>query len=261
MGILNLTPDSFYDGGKYASVESAIKRGKEIIEEGAHIIDVGAESTRPGSLGISLEDEISRLEPILKGLKKLSAAPVSLDTNKPLVAKRFLKDGLVHMINDVTGLRDPLMVEVAQEYDVPVVMMHMYGTPRTMQADYQYEDIVDDLMTFFEKRIKETGLKKVILDPGIGFGKSVEHNLEIIRRLPEFLRLGFPVMLGISRKFFIGRILGLEPENRLEGSLASLAVAVQNGVSMVRVHDVKESLRTIKIVEAIKNVDYKEVSV
>lgn len=261
MGILNVTPDSFYDGGRFLRPPDAVERALAIIDEGAHIIDVGAESTRPGSEGISVETEISRLEPVLKKIRKLSDIVISLDTNKHDVAKRFLGEGLADMINDVTGLKDPDMVNVIREFDVPAVAMHMFGQPKNMQEVYEYKDVVLDIKDFFKDRIYKTGLKNIILDPGIGFGKSVENNLEIIRRFREFTTLGFPMMVGISRKSFIGKILDLDAPERLEGSLGALAVSIMNGARIVRVHDVKESLRVIKIVEAIENVPYKEIQV
>lgn len=261
MGILNVTPDSFYDGGRYLDTSSAVERAKKIVEEGAHIIDVGAESTRPGSNAISEDEEIARLSPVLEAIADFSWIPVSLDTSKPRVAEYFLKKGLADMINDVEGIRNPDMIDTLRKFNVPAVIMHMFGKPRNMQKVYEYDDVVKDIIKFFDDRVRVSGLDKLIIDPGIGFGKSVENNLEIIRRLDEFTALRFPVLIGASRKSFIGKVLDEDPDQRLEGSLGALAISVMKGVKMVRVHDVKESVRTLKMIEAIKSADNKEIQI
>jgi dihydropteroate synthase len=261
MGILNLTPDSFYDGGRYFDVEKGIGRAKEIVDEGAHILDIGAESSRPGAFPVSADEEIERLKPVLDGISGILSVPVSLDTSKPEVAKFFLERRYVHIINDITGLRNPEMVEIVKHFDVPAIMMHMYGEPGNMQQIYEYDDVVNDIKDFFKKQLDSINHDKIIIDPGIGFGKSVTHNLEIVRRFAEFKSLGVPVMIGASRKSFIGKVLKEEAGERLEGSLGVLAIAVMNGANILRVHDVKQSVRTIKMIEAIRDASYKEMHV
>jgi dihydropteroate synthase len=260
MGILNVTPDSFYDGGRYLDQKSAFERIRQVVSDGASIIDVGAESTRPGSDGVNADEEIKRLFPALEIVRRFDI-PVSLDTSKPEVAKKFLELGWVDMINDVTGLKNKEMIKVVKEYDVPCVVMHMFGEPRNMQKIYDYKDVVEDIKTFFKKKLSGIKHDKIIIDPGIGFGKSVSHNLEILKRLNEFSKFNVPVMVGISRKSFIGKVLNLDASERLEGSLGALAIAIIKGASLVRVHDVKESVRVIRIAEAIRDVDYKEIQV
>lgn len=253
MGILNLTPDSFYDGGKYTSVDAAMDRAWEMVDEGADIIDIGAESTRPGSPGISIEEEKNRLFPVLQRLaEEKFPLPVSLDTSKPEVLSEACSQQWVQIANDITGLRNPAMVFAIVSNEIPVILMHMFGTPQTMQQDFHYEDVVKDLIDFFRKRLGECRLKtNVVLDPGLCFGKSVQHNLEILQRLKEFQTLGFPILIGASRKSFIGEILKTQSDDRLEGSLAAAAVAVSNGAKILRVHDVKETVRTVQLVESI----------
>jgi dihydropteroate synthase len=255
MGILNLTPDSFSDGGLFTSLDKAVKRAFQMKEEGADLIDVGAESTRPGAESVEEKTERNRLFPVLKELKNRNfPIPISLDTSKPSLADEALSEGLVSMVNDVEGLRNPKMADVIRKWKVPVVLMHMFGSPRTMQNDFHYGDIVSDLIRFFKGRILESGLQndQIILDPGIGFGKSVEHNLQILKRLRELGDLGYPILIGASRKSFIGKILNLpNPLDRVEGSLACALLAVQNGASYVRVHDVLPSVLALQMVEAI----------
>ena len=257
MGILNVTPDSFSDGGRYATLESAVARAFAMVDEGADLIDVGGESTRPGAPSVSEDEELSRVLPLLRALRREGfSKPVSLDTAKPSVARKALDEGLVSMLNDVGGLRDPAMVDVVRAHGCPAVMMHMFGDPRTMQQAYRYDDVVTDLVAFFERRIEETGLREqLILDPGLGFGKSVEHNLAIISRLGEFKALGFPILVGASRKSFIGAVLDVPVEERLEGSLAIAAMAVERGADMLRVHDVRETRRVVTMTEALLRAD------
>ncbi len=255
MGILNVTPDSFSDGGKYIDPERALAQAWKIQKEGADLLDIGAESTRPGSEGVSEEEEKKRLWSVLRKLKEEEyPLPISLDSCKASLVEAAIKEGLIQMVNDVQGLRDPEMVRVVKENQVPVCIMHMFGVPRSMQSEYVYEDVVSDLITFFKERLKETGLKdNVILDPGIGFGKSVKHNLQILQRLPEFLELGHPILIGASRKSFIGKTLDVDVEERLEGSLAVAAISAYQGASILRVHDVQETVRVVRMAEAIRS--------
>ena len=231
MGILNVTPDSFSDGGKFLNPEEAVRRLERLIEEGADLIDVGGESTRPGATSVSSEEEIRRILPVLEAWgKKKREAILSIDTAKSEVAELALRHG-ASLVNDVTALRgDPRMMKVISRYHAGIVLMHMKGTPRTMQENPVYENIVLEIIQFFEERIHEAvrgGIRdnSIILDPGIGFGKTVSHNLEILRRLGEFKRLGKPVLIGPSRKSFIGQVLDLPIEKRLWGTAAAVAVS------------------------------------
>lgn len=259
MGILNVTPDSFSDGGKFFRFEDAVDQGMRMAEEGADIIDVGGESTRPGSDPLPLEEELSRVIPVIDSLSKKTDVPVSIDTYKSEVARRALDAG-AQAINDISALRfDPKMRKVAAESKVPIVLMHIKGTPKNMQKDPSYENVIGEITGYLKESIgmaQDAGIakEKIIIDPGIGFGKRVQDNLNILKNLQEFSILGCPIMIGCSRKSFIGRILNLPTEERLEGSLAALTVAVINGANMVRVHDVKESKRVVELVDAIRNV-------
>ena len=265
MGVLNVTPDSFSDGGKYLDPEKAVYRALRMQEEGADIIDIGGESTRPGAEPVPVEEELRRICPVLEELADKVKIPLSIDTYKAKVAEKAIELG-VNMINDVSALRfDPDMVRVAREYDVPVVLMHMKGTPRDMQVNPFYEDVVREILSFLEERKRfaiSYGIKeeKIILDPGLGFGKrtgrGIEDNCEILRRLKEFKALNSPILVGPSRKTFIGNICkdGEDPlpvEERLEGTLAAIAVAVFNGADIVRVHDVKEVRRFLRLIDFI----------
>ena len=257
MGILNVTPDSFFDGGCYQVLKDALARAHLMVEEGADIIDVGGESSRPGSDPIPLEVEIERVIPVVERLIKEVDIPVSIDTYKAEVARRALALG-AHMINDITALREePALGEVAAEYKVPLILMHMRGKPKDMQDNPHYQALIPELISFFREAIKRAssaGVKEetILLDPGIGFGKRTEHNLEIIRSLKEFQTLGRPLVLGPSRKRLIGDVLKLPVEERLEGTAAIVAVAILNGVHIVRVHDVREMVRVARMVDAIK---------
>lgn len=256
MGILNVTPDSFSDGGLYYHFSDAIKHALQMLKEGADIIDVGGESTRPGAQAVPLKEEIRRVVPVIKQLRKETDAIISIDTYKPEVAYEALEAG-ADLINDVYGLRQPGMLELVAEVKKPVVIMHMKGTPRTMQENPVYEDVVQEIYDFLlvqRDKAFEAGLtaEQVIVDVGIGFGKTLEHNLELIRHLDYFKTLGCPILLGPSRKSFIGLILNLPPEERLEGTLAVVAVGVMKGANIVRVHDVKEALRAVKVADALK---------
>jgi len=258
MGILNITPDSFSDGGRFFDPASAIDRGIQMAEEGADVVDIGGESTRPGSEPLSVKEELRRTIPVIETLSREIDIPLSIDTYKSEVAKRALDAG-ASMVNDISGLRyDHAMPEVVAEYKVPVAIMHMKGTPKDMQKNPVYEALIPEIMDYLRGGIRlamESGVSedKVIIDPGIGFGKTFEHNLEIIHRLEEFTLLEKPILIGPSRKAFIGKVLGdLPPEDRFEGTAAVIAVSIMNGANIVRVHDVSEMSRVAKLADAIK---------
>lgn len=261
MGILNVTQDSFYPGSRAGGVDEAVARARRAVDEGAEILDVGGESTRPGSEGVSEADELARVIPVIRQASRLGV-PVSVDTSKAAVARAALAAG-AKILNDVTALRgDPAMAAVARDYPF-VILMHMQGTPRTMQQAPRYPDVVSDLLEFFEERLAAFEAsggdpERVWIDPGIGFGKDLEHNLEILRRLERFKALGRRIVLGASRKSFIGRLLERPdgtlppPEERLEGSLAVACRAAEAGVDVVRVHDVAETLKALQVYRRIR---------
>jgi len=251
-----VTPDSFSDGGRFLKIEDAVRCGIKMAEEGADIIDVGGESTRPGSDPLEIEEELSRVIPVIKALSKEIDIPISIDTYKSEVAQKALEAG-AEMINDISALRfDPKMKEVVAEYQVPVVLMHIKGTPKNMQENPYYDDVIKEIIEYLKESIKmatDAGVQEgnIIIDPGIGFGKRLEDNLSILKNLKKFSILNCPILVGPSRKSFIGKILDLPAEERLEGSLAALAIAIMNGANIVRVHDVKESKRMAGIADAI----------
>lgn len=255
MGVLNVTPDSFSDGGKFFDQKAAIKHAQQMIKDGADIIDVGGESTRPDSEPVSKEEELRRVLPLIKALKD-SPVPLSIDTMKPEVADAALNAG-ASILNDVTGLRNQEMVKIAAKHNVPTIIMHMLCTPKTMQANPEYKDVVKEVKSYLKtqaEKAKAAGITQIIIDPGIGFGKTVEHNLQLIKHIPEFKKLGYPVLMGPSRKSFIGKLLNIDnPEDRLEGTLAAVTACVLNGADILRVHDVKECKRAIQIAHAIKS--------
>jgi len=258
MGILNVTPDSFSDGGRFFDPASAVHRGMQMAEDGADIIDIGGESTRPGADPITIEEEVRRTIPVIEALSKEIRIPISIDTYKAEVAKSALDAG-AEIVNDISGLRyDPRMTKVVAEYGVPVVIMHMKGTPKDMQKAPVYEALIPEILDYFREGIRiamEAGIPedKIIVDPGIGFGKRFEHNLEIIHNLCEFVLLEKPLLVGPSRKAFIGKILGdVPPGDRFEGIAAAVAISIFNGAHIVRVHDVKEMVKVAKVADAIK---------
>lgn len=255
MGVLNITPDSFSDGNLFMNLDDAISHAKQMVKDGADIIDVGGESTRPGSLRISEKEELKRVRHVVEALSKEINALISIDTYKPKVAEECLKRG-ARIVNDITGLAEQKMLDVVKKYDASVVVMHMKGKPKDMQENPQYGDVVVDIKKFLKGRIAKArmaGIKEVIVDPGIGFGKTAEHNLQIINRLREFTELKCPILIGTSRKSFIGNVTGLNVNERLEGTLASVAIAVMNGANIVRVHDVKECKRAVQVADAVRN--------
>ncbi len=259
MGVLNVTLDSFSDGGRFFEARAAIEHGLEMVAEGAAIIDVGAESTRPGSAHVPAGQQIKRAIPVVEALAKKTSVPVSIDTYSFEVAEAALQAGAA-MINDITALSDERMGELAVEQQVPVVLMHMQGTPATMQIEPQYRDVVREVLTFLldrAMRAERFGIPKerIFIDPGIGFGKTLEHNLSILRNMHEFVESGYRVLVGTSRKSFVGKITGKEkPADRLFGTAATVALCVAAGVCVVRVHDVAEMADVVKVANAIAEV-------
>jgi dihydropteroate synthase len=254
MGILNVTPDSFSDGGLFNDIDTAVAHGKKIVSDGADLIDVGGESTRPGAASLSEKEEIARILPVITQLLEEVSVPISIDTYKPLVADACLKAG-AHLINDITGMINPEMRKIAAKHKVPVVLMHMRGTPKTMQQNPTYQDLLGEIAAFFREQItkaRKEGIRQIIIDPGIGFGKTVEHNLQILKHLGVFKTLGCPICVGPSRKSFIGTITGLSVKERLEGTLAAVTIAIMNGANIVRVHDVNECKRAVRVIDAIQ---------
>ena len=262
MGVLNLTPDSFYDGDRYTSPDKALIQAQRMVDEGAHIIDIGGESSRPGAQPVTVEEELKRVIPIIEKInRRLPNVPISIDTRKAPVARRAYESGAT-IINDITGLQEPQMMSFIKEVNCFAVMMHMQGTPETMQNNPSYDDgnVVDQIFNFFERqlnKLEEFGIdrQRITVDPGIGFGKTLAHNLKLIRNLSRFKELTGSVLLGVSRKSFIGLILDLPVEERLEGSLAASVAAVMQGVDTLRVHDVKETVRAVRVAEAILEVE------
>ena len=255
MGVLNVTPDSFSDGGLYFEADAAVRRGVEMVEQGAAILDVGGESTRPGSDPVPAEEEWRRVGPVLEALSRKVDVPLSIDTMKPEVAGKAISAG-ASIVNDVSGMRDPYMVRLAASAKVGVVAMHMLGNPKTMQEHPRYADVVGEVRSFLADRISalEAGgvaPEAVAIDPGVGFGKALDHNLALLRGLDALVALGHPVVVGVSRKSFLARLGAGEPRERLPGSLAAATLAVARGANVVRVHDVLESVRALRVADAI----------
>jgi len=266
MGVVNVTPDSFSDGGRFLNPAAAVAQGLRLAVEGADIIDVGGESTRPFSEAVSAEEEIRRVVPVIAELAGRIRAPISIDTTKAAVARRALEAGAA-MVNDIAALRfDPGLAGVAAEFGVPVILMHMRGEPRTMQVTPRYDDLVGEIYSFLQEAAaaaERQGISRsrIIVDPGIGFGKTPEHNLQLIRRLPEFAGLDLPLLVGPSRKSFIRRLVKPEGEKDVSpdlpavetGTQAAVAASIFNGAHIVRVHDVASTVATVKVVDAILN--------
>lgn len=258
MGVLNTTPDSFYDGGRYTTLESALARAEQMLAEGADILDIGGESTRPGSDPVPEAEEIRRVIPVIEAIHaRYPNAVLSVDTTKSRVAALALQAGAC-IVNDISGMTfDPQMPEVVARAGALVVLMHIKGTPKTMQLNPTYDDVVAEVratLAAHAARAQQAGIPRehIWIDPGIGFGKTVEHNLQLLRALPQLKALGYPVLIGTSRKSFIGHILGgLPPEERLEGTIATLALAVAWGADIVRVHDVQAAVRAVKVADAL----------
>ena len=257
MGVVNVTPDSFSDGGRFLDTAAAIEQGRRLAEAGADILDIGGESTRPGAPSVGAEAECRRVVPVIEALAAEVGVPISIDTSKAEVARRALDAGAT-MLNDVTALRgEPAMARLAAEAAVPVAVMHMKGTPRTMQKDPRYDDLMGEIVAWLRASIAmavDAGVaaEQVVVDPGIGFGKTVAHNLEILRRLPELRSLGRPILLGTSRKSFIGATLGTPVGERLLGTAATVAFGIERGAHIVRVHDVAEMRQVARMTDAMR---------
>jgi dihydropteroate synthase len=261
MGVLNLTPDSFSDGGLHRSVEEAVDHAMAMVDHGADIIDIGGESTRPGASPVSAEKEISRVLPVIEALAPSVKIPMSIDTMHAEVARCAIEHG-VEIVNDVTGLRTPGIIEVLKDTGAAAIVMHMRGEPDSMQTNTAYDDIVGEIGSFLESRVEEAARmgvdpSRLAIDPGIGFGKETKGNLDIIRRLREFRSYGRPIVIGASRKGFVGKITSGEPDERLIGSLAAASAAIMNGANIVRAHDVLETVKMARMVDAIRLPAYK----
>ncbi|MFT4632882.1 MAG: dihydropteroate synthase [Candidatus Azotimanducaceae bacterium] len=256
MGILNVTPDSFIDGGRYLGLAPALSQARLMIEQGADIIDVGGESTRPGASSVSVDEELSRVIPVIEALRAESYVPISIDTSSPDVMRAAAHAG-VDMINDVRALQRDGALAMAASLGLPVCLMHMQGDPENMQQNPAYDNLVTDISAFFSERITQCfasgiPLSRIMLDPGFGFGKTVEHNLQLVNRLAEFSHLGCPLLVGLSRKSTIGKILGSVTIDRLQGSVAAAVMAFINGASVLRVHDVEPTVQALRVVRAIQ---------
>jgi dihydropteroate synthase len=259
MGILNVTPDSFSDGGKHASVEKALKRALEMVEQGATFIDIGGESTRPGAPDVSLQEELDRTIPVIEAVARNSDCVISIDTSKAQVMTEAVKAG-AGLINDVRALQEPNALEAAANAKVPVCLMHMQGQPRTMQHNPSYNDVVADVSVFLSDRVKACEAKgiakeQVLLDPGYGFGKSLEHNYALVKHLPEIMELGYPVLVGMSRKSMIGNLLNRKVDERLAGSISLATIVAQMGAHIIRVHDVAETADAVNIVKMLNTIE------
>ena len=258
MGILNVTPDSFSDGGKHTNVSQALDHALRMIDEGATFIDIGGESTRPGAPDVSLQEELDRTIPVIEAVAKNTPCVISIDTSKADVMREAVKAG-AGLINDVRALQEPGALQVAAEAQVPVCLMHMQGQPRTMQQSPEYDDVVNDVVQFLLARTKvceEAGIAKdkILFDPGYGFGKSLEHNYTLVKHLPSLMKLGYPVLVGMSRKSMIGNLLNRKVDERLAGSISLATIVAQMGAQIVRVHDVKETADAVNIVKMLNSV-------
>ncbi len=256
MGVLNVTPDSFSDGGKYAGNDAAVEGALAMIDEGADFIDVGGESSRPGSDAVPADEELRRVVPVIEKIASKRTIPISVDTCKSVVAKAALDAGAV-IVNDISGLTfDGNMMHVVANAGASVVIMHMKGNPKTMQENPQYRDVVSEVRSFLKRQAEKAraaGIRQIIIDPGIGFGKNLDHNLRLISALKEIAGLGFPVLVGPSKKSFLGKILGLSVDQRLEGTAAAVTACILNGASIVRVHDVRAMKRVSAVADAIRS--------
>ena len=258
MGILNVTPDSFFDGGADPSPEAAVQRGLSLVAEGADLIDIGGESSRPGSDPVSEDEEMRRVLPVIEGLRRQTGIPISIDTTKASVAREAIARG-ASVVNDISAMRfDEAMARVVAESGASIILMHMRGRPKTMQVAPSYVDVIEDLCAFFHERIAtalDAGIprNRILIDPGIGFGKDLGANLDILRNLSRFRTFGVPIVVGISRKSFLGRITGLDSQDRLPGTIAANAIAVARGADILRVHDVKEGRQTADVAVRLRN--------
>ncbi|QLE87865.1 dihydropteroate synthase [Shewanella sp. Scap07] len=257
MGILNVTPDSFSDGGQYSSYEIACRHADEMVRDGATIIDIGGESTRPGAAPVSLNDELLRVIPLVEYVAKHHDVWISIDTSKPEVMQQAVNAG-ADLINDVCALSQPGALAMAAQLDVPVCLMHMQGKPQTMQNQPEYQDVVDDIVAFFTQRIDDAlkaGIKRenILIDPGFGFGKTLAHNYQLLAELHRFKTLSIPLLIGLSRKSMIGNLLGCDVLERDNGSAVAAMLAVQNGADIVRVHNVKLTVEMLRVLDATNN--------
>ncbi len=252
MGILNVTPDSFSDGGKFMHMDKALHHAEDMIKNGADIIDIGGESTRPFSAPVSLDEELNRVIPVIEAINKNFDTIISIDTYKSRVAEEALKNG-AEIINDISGFTfDENMKNIALKYDATCVVMHIKGTPQNMQVNPVYEDIVAEIFNFFTDKtagLKSSGIKKIIIDLGFGFGKNLDDNYKLLKNMKIFSNLGFPILVGISRKSMIGKIIDVLPQDRISGTIALNTVAVLNGAKIIRVHDIQENFQAAKVIE------------
>lgn len=257
MGIVNATPDSFSDGGQYASTAAAIEHGLRLVDEGAEILDIGGESTRPGSTVVPLEEELQRVIPVIEGLARRAGVPLSVDTYKPAVMRAAIAAG-ADIINDICALQQPGALDAVVDSRAGVCLMHMQGTPQTMQADPHYDDVVQEVRDFLLARIQACqqvgiGQERIMLDPGFGFGKRSVHNIALLRELPTLCALGYPVLAGLSRKSVLGQLTGNDVDARLHASIAAAVIAAMKGAKILRVHDVKATADALKIAAAIQD--------
>ena len=255
MGIVNVTPDSFSDGGKYSSVDLAVEHALQLIAEGADILDIGGESTRPGAAAVSLEEELRRVIPVIEALSKVTTVPLSIDTYKPEVMRAAIQVG-VDIVNDICALREDGALEIVANSNAGVCLMHMQGIPQTMQINPQYTDVVSEVKQFLADRAEAClahgiARERIMLDPGFGFGKTTAHNVALIQHLDSFVELGFPLLVGLSRKSVLGRIAGGDEQQRLHAGLAASVISVMKGAKIVRVHDVKATVDALKVVVAV----------
>jgi dihydropteroate synthase len=257
MGILNVTPDSFADGGKYIRLEDAVRHAGQMEAEGADFIDVGGQSTRPGSEEITVEEELNRVLPVIRELRRKLKVPISIDTYRSQVAEEALKEGAI-IVNDISAFNfDREIPVVAAKYNATCIAMHIKGTPKSMQENPHYDNLVGEVLLYFENAVWKAnvaGVDQLIIDPGIGFGKTVEHNLMLVKNIFEFKKLDCPIMIGVSNKSVIGKITGANVEERLGGTIALNTIAILNGVNILRVHDVKEAARAAKIIDEYRKV-------
>ena len=263
MGILNVTPDSFYDGGRYLKVRDAVRRGLQIIDEGADLVDIGGVSTRPGSEIITAKEELKRVIPVIKELASQTERPLSVDTYRASVAEKALEAGAV-IVNDISGLNDKDMARVVASHNATLVIMHIRGKPHCYPKNPVYRNISVEVSSFLKRRVEmalSVGIKSsnIIIDPGLGFGKTASQSLELLRRLGELRALGQPIMVGPSRKSFIGKVLGVDAEDRLPGTLAVITLAILQGASIIRVHDVKEAVQVVALCDTFKVKRWKEL--
>jgi len=255
MGIINVTPDSFSDGGKYSALDSAIAHAQQLIAEGADILDIGGESTRPGAEPVSLQEELKRVIPLIEALSPVTPVPLSIDTYKPQVMRAAIEAG-AHIVNDVRALQEPGALEIVANSQAAVCLMHMQGMPQTMQLNPNYQDVVSEVIQFLQDRAnaclaRGISAERIVLDPGFGFGKTKEHNIALIQHLDDLADLGYPLLVGLSRKSVLGKIAGGDEQQRLHAGLAASVISVMKGAKIVRVHDVKATVDALKVVSAV----------